>query len=51
MATATPMHSWPNIGFADSVYEWQDEQGRTTHCTYQEIWWAAQAHRVKQRRG
>jgi hypothetical protein len=34
-----PMHSWPNVGFCDSVHRWEDEQGRVTHCTYQEIWW------------
>jgi hypothetical protein len=30
--------AWPNAGFHDSVYHWEDEQGRVTHCTYQEIW-------------
>ncbi len=30
--------AWPNAGFHDSVYRWEDEQGRVTHCTYQEIW-------------
>jgi hypothetical protein len=30
--------SWPNASFRDSVYRWEDDQGRTTHCTYQEIW-------------
>lgn len=34
----TPMFSWPNIAFHDSVYRWTDEEGRVTHCTYQEIW-------------
>ncbi|MGQ0631015.1 MAG: DUF7064 domain-containing protein [Sporichthyaceae bacterium] len=34
-----PMHSWPNIAFHDSVYRWTDEHGRSTHCTYQEIWY------------
>jgi hypothetical protein len=30
--------AWPNAGFHDSVYRWEDEQGRVAHCTYQEIW-------------
>ena len=30
--------AWPNAGFNDTVYRWQDEQGRVTHCTYQELW-------------
>jgi hypothetical protein len=33
------MHSWPNIGFTDSVHRWEDEHGRIAHCTYQEICW------------
>jgi hypothetical protein len=49
--SVTPMHSWPNIGFSDSVHRWEDERGRVTHCTYQEIWWARYAERVKARRG
>ncbi len=32
------MHSWPNVAFHDSVYRWTDRNGRSTHCTYQEIW-------------
>lgn len=30
--------SWPNASFRDSVYRWEDEQGRVAHSTYQEIW-------------
>lgn len=30
--------AWPNAGFHDSVYRWEDEHGRVTHSTYQEIW-------------
>jgi hypothetical protein len=30
--------AWPNAGFHDTVYRWEDEQGRVAHCTYQEIW-------------
>lgn len=30
--------AWPNVSFHDSVYRWEDEQGRITHSTYQEIW-------------
>ncbi|MCV7356531.1 hypothetical protein FHU31_006103 [Mycolicibacterium fluoranthenivorans] len=30
--------SWPNASFRDSVYRWEDGEGRVSHCTYQEIW-------------
>ena len=30
--------AWPNATFRDSVYRWEDQQGRVTHSTYQEIW-------------
>ena len=30
--------SWPNGIFVDSVYRWTTEDGRQTHCTYQEAW-------------
>jgi len=30
--------AWPNLTFRDSVYRWETEDGRVTHCTYQEIW-------------
>lgn len=36
----TPMHSWPNIAFRDSVFRWtdlMDGTNRVTYCTYQEI--------------
>ena len=32
--------SWPNNCFIDSVYRWTDDRGRTTHCVYQEAWYA-----------
>ena len=48
--SVTPMFSWPNIAFIDSVYHWEDEQGRSTHCTYQEIWWEAYQRKMKGRR-
>lgn len=37
IATAT-IPAWPNVSFHDSVFRWTDEAGRTTHATYQEIW-------------
>lgn len=37
IAMAT-MPAWPNAGFRDSLYRWEDERGRVTHATYQEIW-------------
>ncbi|MGU3650731.1 DUF7064 domain-containing protein [Mycolicibacterium sp. A43C] len=30
--------AWPNASFHDSVYRWEDEQGRVAYATYQEIW-------------
>ena len=30
--------AWPNTSFHDSVYRWEDAEGRVTHATYQEIW-------------
>lgn len=40
----SPMHSWPNIAFRDSVMRWTDltdDSRRVTHCTYQEIFYDA----------
>ena len=44
--------AWPNVSFHDSVYRWEDDHGRVTHCTYQEIWFdtyqrAMLAHRLQ----
>ncbi len=33
--------AWPNLSFRDSLYRWTAEDGRVTHCTYQEIWFDA----------
>ena len=30
--------AWPNVSFRDSVYRWEDDEGRIAYCTYQEIW-------------
>jgi hypothetical protein len=35
---ASPIPAWPNAAFFDSVFRWEDEQGRLAHSTYQEIW-------------
>ncbi|HUR49228.1 MAG TPA: hypothetical protein VMY88_06855 [Acidimicrobiales bacterium] len=43
----SPIHSWPNIAFCDSLYRWTDERGRVTHCTYQEIWWDRYQRRMR----
>jgi len=37
IATAT-VPAWPNCSFHDSVFRWEDEQGRVAHATYQELW-------------
>jgi hypothetical protein len=41
--------AWPNVSFHDSVYRWEDESGRVTHSTYQEIWFDAYQRTMKQR--
>jgi hypothetical protein len=41
--------AWPNVVFHDSVYRWTDEQGRVTHCTYQEIWFDEYQRAMKRR--
>lgn len=35
---AAAIPAWPNVAFRDSVFRWEDEQGRVAHSTYQEIW-------------
>jgi hypothetical protein len=45
----TAMPAWPNVTFRDSVYRWEDESGRVTHSTYQEIWFDAYQRAIKQR--
>jgi hypothetical protein len=42
-----PVHAWPNVVFRDSVFRWEDEQGRVAHCTYQEIWWDRYQRRMR----
>ena len=44
-----PVYAWPNVAFRDSVHRWEDEQGRVTHCTYQEIFWDRHARKMKGR--
>jgi hypothetical protein len=43
IATAT-VPAWPNVSFHDSVFRWEDERGRVTHQTYQEIWFDTYQH-------
>ena len=43
------MPAWPNVTFRDSVYRWEDEQGRVAHSTYQEIWFDAYQKAMRQR--
>lgn len=35
---SAPIPAWPNATLRDSVYRWEDDQGRTTHSTFQEVW-------------
>jgi hypothetical protein len=48
IATA-PIPAWPNVSFHDSVFRWEDEQGRIAHCTYQEIWFDRYQRALKAR--
>jgi hypothetical protein len=48
IATAT-IPAWPNVSFHDSVFRWEDEQGRVAHSTYQEIWFDRYQRAVKRR--
>jgi hypothetical protein len=41
--------AWPNCSFRDSVFRWEDEQGRTAHSTYQELWFDGYHRAMKQR--
>ena len=34
-----PIAAWPNVVLCDSLHRWEDERGRVSHCTYQELWW------------
>jgi hypothetical protein len=45
----TAMPAWPNVTFRDSVFRWEDESGRVTHSTYQEIWFDAYQRAMKHR--
>jgi hypothetical protein len=46
---AAALPAWPNASFRDSVYRWEDESGRVTHATYQEIWFDRYHRAMKQR--
>jgi hypothetical protein len=41
--------AWPNTSFHDSVYRWTDDQGRTAHATYQELWFDDYQRAMKRR--
>lgn len=44
-----PVPAWPNIMAHDSVYRWEDEQGRLSFGPYQEVWSAEYQHAMKRR--
>jgi hypothetical protein len=46
---AACLPAWPNTSFHDSVYRWEDEQGRVAHATYQELWFDTYHQAMKQR--
>ncbi len=43
--------SWPNNYFLDSVYRWEDDQGRVTHRTGQEAWYHTYHRAMRERSG
>ena len=47
---AAALPAWPNVSFHDSVYRWEDKDGRLTHATYQEVWFDTYQRAMKQRR-
>lgn len=47
---AANVPAWPNASFRDTVYRWEDEQGRVTHSTYQELWYDRYQHAMAERR-
>ncbi|MEU5942499.1 hypothetical protein ABZ807_25730 [Micromonospora sp. NPDC047548] len=48
IATA-PLPAWPNVSLHDSVYRWEDEHGRATYSTYQEVWFDRYQRAMKAR--
>jgi hypothetical protein len=46
----TALPAWPNTGVRDSVYRWEDEAGRVTHCTYQEMYFDTYQRAMTKRR-
>jgi hypothetical protein len=42
--------AWPNTSFHDSVYRWEDEEGRVAYATYQELWFDTYQRAMKKRR-
>ena len=35
---ASPLPAWPNVARYDTVYRWENEDGRIAHASYQEFW-------------
>lgn len=46
----SPIPAWPNVAAFDSVFRWEDEEGRVAHGPAQSIWNEAVGHALKQRR-
>jgi hypothetical protein len=47
----SPVPAWPNIASFDSVFRWEDDQGRIAHGPAQSVWNEACGHALKARRG
>jgi hypothetical protein len=46
----TDMPMWPNVNMRIAVYRWEDETGRITHSSTQEIWFDRFQRTLKRRR-
>ena len=46
---AASLPAWPNTSFHDSLFRWEDEQGRVTYATYQEVWFDTYQQAMRKR--
>ena len=46
----SPKPTWPNVASFDSVFRWEDEEGRIGYGPVQTLWSERAAHAFKARR-